>query len=76
MGAGTVGGRVFRNYCKGNMEKPKGMVETREGGEFCLGNGDWGWNKAGGERQIPYDLTCKWNIINKINKQAKYNQRQ
>ena len=33
------------------------------------------WNKPGGERQIPYDLTYKWNLINKTNKQAKYNQR-
>ena len=32
-------------------------------------------NKPGGEGQIPYDLTFKWNLINKINKQAKYNQR-
>ena len=24
--------------------------------------------KPGGERQIPYDLTCKWNQINKTNK--------
>ena len=29
-------------------------------------------NKPGGERQIPYDLTYKWNLINKTNKQAKY----
>ena len=21
------------------------------------------WNKPGGERQIPYDLTYKWNLI-------------
>ena len=21
------------------------------------------WNKSGGERQIPYDLTYKWNLI-------------
>ena len=27
------------------------------------------------ESQIPYDLTYKWNLINKTNKQAKYNQR-
>ena len=27
------------------------------------------------ERQMPYDLTYKWNLINKTNKQAKYNQR-
>ena len=33
------------------------------------------WNKLGSERQIPYDLTYKWNLINKTNKQAKYNQR-
>ena len=32
------------------------------------------WNKPGGERQIPYDLTYKWNLINKTNKQPKYNQ--
>ena len=32
-------------------------------------------NKPGGERQIPYDLTFKWNLINKTNKQAEYNQR-
>ena len=28
------------------------------------------WNKPGGDRQIPYDLTFKWNLINKTNKQA------
>ena len=33
------------------------------------------WSKPGGERQIPYDLTNKWNLINKTNKQVKYNQR-
>ena len=31
--------------------------------------------KPGGKRQIPYDLTFNWNLINKTNKQAKYNQR-
>ena len=31
-------------------------------------------NKPGDERQIPYGLTCKWNLINKT-KQVKYNQR-
>ena len=24
--------------------------------------------------KIPYDLTYRWNLINKTNKQAKYNQ--
>ena len=33
------------------------------------------WNKLGGERKIPYDLTCKWNLINKTNNQAQYNQK-
>ena len=28
-------------------------------------------NKPGGKRQIPYDPTYKWNLINKTNKQAK-----
>ena len=27
------------------------------------------------EGQIPYDFTFNWNLINKTNKQAKYNQR-
>ena len=30
-------------------------------------------DKPGGERQIPYDITFNRNIINKTNKQAKYN---
>ena len=32
-------------------------------------------NKPGSEGQIPYDLTFNRNLINKTNKQAKYNQR-
>ena len=32
------------------------------------------WNKPGNERPIPYELTYKWNLINKTNKQEKYNQ--
>ena len=32
-------------------------------------------NKPGSERQIPYDLTFNKNLINKTNKEAKYNQR-
>ena len=27
------------------------------------------WNKPGNERQIPYDLTYKWNLINKTSKE-------
>ena len=33
------------------------------------------WNKPGSKRQIPYDLTYKWNLINKKNKEVKHNQR-
>ena len=33
------------------------------------------WNKPGGKRQIPYDVTYKENLINETNKQVKYNQR-
>ena len=33
------------------------------------------WNKPGSEGEIPYDLTFNWNMINKREKQAKYNQR-
>ena len=32
------------------------------------------WNKPGGKRQTPYDRS-NWSLINKTNKQAKYNQR-
>ena len=32
-------------------------------------------NNSDNERQIPYDLTYKWNLINRINRQAKYNLR-
>ena len=31
-------------------------------GEHCAK-----WNKPVGERQIPYNLTYKWNLMNKIN---------
>ena len=27
------------------------------------------WNKPGGIKQIPYDITYKWNLINKTSKQ-------
>ena len=37
-----MGGRVFRNYYKGHMDKTKGRVETREGGGFGWG-GELGW---------------------------------
>ena len=33
------------------------------------------WNKQGSKRQILYDLTYKWNLMNKTNKRAKQNQK-
>ena len=41
------------------------------------GTGDYytKWNKPGSERQILYNLTFKWNLINKTNKGATQNQR-
>ena len=33
------------------------------------------WNKPGDDGQIPYDLTYKWKLVNKTNKQAKHSQR-
>ena len=33
------------------------------------------WKKPSSERKTLYDLNYKWNLINKTNKQTKYNQR-
>ena len=33
------------------------------------------WNEPGSERKISYDLTFNRNLINKMNKEAKDNQR-
>ena len=33
------------------------------------------WNEADGVEEIPHDLTFYWNIMNRRNKQRKYNQR-
>ena len=59
-----------------------GILCSREKGAPTLGDSMDGTgehyvkqNKPGSERQIPYDLTFKWNIINRRKKQTKYNQR-
>ena len=60
-----------------------GILHSREKeGAYTLCNGLDGTgehyakqNKPGDEIQIPHDLTFNRNIINKANKQAKYNQR-
>ena len=57
-------------------------MQQRERGAYTLCNSMDGtgkhyakWNKPGGEGQIPYDLTFNCNIINRREKQTKYNQR-
>ena len=57
----------------------KGILHSRKKGVPTLHNSMDGtgeyyakWNESGGKRQIPYDLTYKWNLVNKTNKQAKY----
>ena len=42
--------------------------------DFMDGTGEhYGkWKKPGSERQIPYDLTFYWHLINKTNMEAKY----
>ena len=37
-----MGGRAFRNYYKGQIDKTKGRVDAREGGGF-------GWGGVGGD---------------------------
>ena len=51
-----------------NVELPQ---KTKNGTAEHYGK----WNKPGCEGEIPYDLMYRWNLINKTNKQAKYNQR-
>ena len=54
-----------------------GILHSRKkGGALTLCEGMDGtgehyakWNNPGDERQIPYDLTHKWNLINKTSKQ-------
>ena len=47
----------FKENCSSLWEKSENLNKTK-------------WNKPGGERQIPYDLTYKWNLIKKTSKQA------
>ena len=51
-------------YCAAEREGTPTLQDSMDGtGEHYAK-----WNKLGGERQIPYDLTYKWNLINKTNK--------
>ena len=59
---------VLVGWVGGEVEE--GM-ENSDGKKFLIIK----WNKPGGEGQIPYDLTFNWNIINRREKQTKYNQR-
>ena len=42
---GTMGGRVFRNYYKGHIDKTKGESRSKGGREVWLGLGEW-WGNA------------------------------
>ena len=47
------------------------VVERKKNGMDGTGEYHAKWNKPGGEREIPFDLTCKWNLVNNTNKWAK-----
>ena len=59
------------NLCSRKKEGAATFCDSMDGTGEHYAQG----NKPGGERQIPYDLTYKWNLIYETNKQAKYNQR-
>ena len=65
----------FGTFTQWNTMQQKERTPTLWGSMDGTGEHYAKLNKPGGERQIPYDLTFNWNIINKTNKQAKYNQR-
>ena len=48
--------------------RKKERAPTRYNGMDGTGEHCAKWNTPGGERQIPRDLTCKWDLINKTNK--------
>ena len=50
------------------------LLSPKKGGNLTFsysmdGPGDYyaKWNKPARERQKPYDLSCMWNLMNKIN---------
>ena len=56
-----------RILCSGKKEGTATLHDSMDGpGEHYAK-----WSKPGGERQRPYDLTYKWNLINKTNKWEK-----
>ena len=55
-----------------------GILYSRKKGEPTLHDSTDGpvehyaeWSNPSGERQIPYDLTYKWNLLNKTNEYTK-----
>ena len=53
-GGRDSGEKVFRNYYKGHMDKPRGRVEAGEGGGF-----GWGGVERWGENAD----NCNWTAI-------------
>ena len=80
---GGLGGCVKAPQQVAMVHLHNGILHSREKeGAYTLCNGMDGtgehyanWNKPDSERQMPYDLTFNRNLMNKMNKQAKYNQR-
>ena len=61
------GSKIYGTFTQWNTMQLKERTPT-----FCDsmdGPGEYyaKWNKPGGKRQIPYDLTYKRNLLNKIN---------
>ena len=54
--------------CSRKKEWPPTLCDSMDG----TGEHYTKWNKPGGKRQIAYDLTFNRNLINTMNKQAKY----
>ena len=62
------GSKTVAHLCNGIL------YSRKKEGAPTLGNSMYGTrelyakgSKLGRERQIPYDLTYKWNLVNKIN---------
>ena len=65
----------YGTFTQWNTMQLKGGTPTLHNSMGGTGEHYAKWSKPGSERNIPYDLTYKWNLISKTNKQAKYNQR-
>ena len=67
------GSKYYGTFTQWNIMQQKKKEGTPTLHDSMDGTGEHyaTWNKPGGEGQIPYDLTYKWNLMNKTNKQAR-----